>query len=189
MRSTQPTRSSHTPSNPVSSASSRTTASASVSPPSTRPPGTDHSPAAGPWPRRMSSSRSSTTATAPTHVWALTSRAPLPLEPVVHDQLAGGEARLLEEVLRGPVAGQGHGVHPHALALLAPGHEVAHHELPQADLAGLLLHEDVVDDAQDRPVGQGFEVDHGVADDHLVDGGHHEPGLGVVEQGAEAVLD
>ena len=72
MRSTQPTIRSQTPSTPVSSSSSRTTASASVSPASTRPPGIDHSPAAGPWPRRTSSSRPSSTAMAPTHTSGLT---------------------------------------------------------------------------------------------------------------------
>ena len=48
LRSTQPTRGPQMPSRPVSSASSLITAADSSSPCSTRPPGTDHSPAAGP---------------------------------------------------------------------------------------------------------------------------------------------
>src|SRR5947209_1427287 len=177
MRSTQPTNPSHTPSRPVSSASSRTTASASVSPPSTRPPGRDHSPAAGPWPRRISRSRSSLTATAPTHTSAFKAGIVSSVEPVVHDQLAGGEAGLLEEVLGGPVAGEGHGVHPETLALVAPRHQVVHHRLAQADLAGLLLDEDVVDHAEHRSVAQVLETDDRVADHHAVDGGGEHPAV------------
>src|SRR3954463_3018085 len=57
MRSTQPRNGPHVPVSPVSSCSSRSTAAASVSPGSTRPPGTLHDPTPGPLPRCTSSSR------------------------------------------------------------------------------------------------------------------------------------
>jgi len=104
-------------------------------------------------------------------------------------QLAGGEPRLLEKVLGGPVAGQGHGIHAHASALVTPPHHVVHHQLAETDLARLLLHEDVVDHTEDGPVTQVLQADDAVADHHLVDGGHQHPGLGVVHQVGEAILD
>ena len=53
---------------PVSSRTSRSTACSGVSPASTRPPGSDHSPRCGSWPRRTSSSRpAASCTTAPTH--------------------------------------------------------------------------------------------------------------------------
>src|SRR3954467_1205171 len=139
---------------PVSSASSRTTASASVSPPSTRPPGTDHSPAAGPRPRRISSSWSSSTAMAPTQTSGRIGTVPVPLatvtvvEAVVDHQHPGGEAERLEEVLRCPHAGQRNGVGAEAAALPEPGRGQIHERLANPDTTGPGLDEDVLDHAQ-----------------------------------------
>src|SRR5687767_3597758 len=142
MRSTQPTSSPHTPSSPVSSSSSRTTASASISPVSTRPPGTDHSPAAGPRPRRIRSRQSLSTATAPTQTSGLGIGV---VEPFVHHEQPGGEARRLEEVLGGPGPGQGGGVGAHAALLAEPVEQQLHHRLPYAHAPGALLDEQLVD--------------------------------------------
>src|SRR5206468_7113154 len=109
---------------------SRTTASASVSPASTRPPGTDHSPAAGPRPRRTSRMRSSSTATAPTQI---SGRG---IEAVVHDQHAGGETERLEEVLGLPHAGQSDGVDAEAATGFEPGQCLVHHRLAHSDGSG-----------------------------------------------------
>ena len=75
-----------------------------VSPASTRPPGTDHSPAAGPaaapdqqQPAVVDGDR------ADAHLGP-SRRVIGRSEPVVHDERAGGEARRLEEVLRRAVA-------------------------------------------------------------------------------------
>src|SRR5919112_15670 len=74
-RSTTPARPLTTTGRPVSSATSRTTASWAASPGSTRPPGIDHSPRPGSLARCTSSSRpSGSLTTAPTHGI----RAPLP---------------------------------------------------------------------------------------------------------------
>src|SRR3954470_17956105 len=183
MRSTQPTISSHTASTPVSSASSRTTASASVSPASTRPPGTDHSPAAGPRPRRTSRIRSSATEMAPTQTsgWAI--------EPVVDDQHAGGEAERLEEVLGLPHAGQGDGVDAEAAAGLEPGQRLVHHRLAHSDGPGQRLDIDVLDDAEPAAVGQVLDAPDQVADDDVVDGSDQHVMVLVVERHLQADIN
>ena len=186
MRSTQPTSSPHTPSSPVSSRSSRTTASATSSPRSTRPPGTDHSPAAGPWPRRISSRLAVVDGDgAHAQLGPGGHGASVRAERTVHHDGPGLEAEGLEEVLGVAVAGQGDGVDADATPLGAPGHQQVHHGLAHADAAGLGLDEQLVHHPQRPSIGQPHDPDGAVADGDVVDRAHDDALIGV-DQGAAA---
>ena len=157
-------------------------------------PGTDHGRPAAAVPRRTSSSRSSSTATAPTHTSGRTAHAS-PSAPVVvgegpvHDDGPGGEAEALEEVLGGPVAGQGHGIDAAAAPL--PRHQA--HDLVHQGLAH-------THPARPRPPRRGRRSRpaacrraaarpcRGVADDDAVDGADQHEVIGVGRRPSRACV-
>src|SRR6266849_4487853 len=75
---------------PVSSRASRIVASRSVSPHSSTPPGSDHSPRSGGWPRRINRTRLSRTMTAPTPTSGLSGYSRLMRNAVYRDFEARG---------------------------------------------------------------------------------------------------
>src|SRR5438105_11275219 len=67
---------------------------------------------------------------------------------VVHHDLAGREAGLLEEVLGGAMAGQRNGIDAEALAVDEPSQSLPHHRLTDTDTARPLLDEQLFDHAE-----------------------------------------
>src|SRR5438477_2585746 len=141
MRSTQPINSPHTPSMPVSSRSSRTHASANVSPNSTRPPGRLHRPRPGCVPRCTSNSRPADTVTAPTQSWG---RSLIVFECPVYVDRSRDEAKSFEEVLAFTVARQHHRINSGGMLLSRPCEHQLEERFADADAACFGLDEYVV---------------------------------------------
>ena len=163
IRSAHPSKGPHTPSSPVSSRSSRVTASTSVSPASTLPPGTLHSPCAGPRPRRTSSSRS----------WSTTHRADA--EDGAHEsERCTTIARATspndsKKFLRVPISGQGEAVDAEAALVGAPVDEGLHGDLPDAQLATARLRVEVGHDTEQPAVGEPLDPRDAVAHHGVVE--------------------
>src|SRR5688500_14320053 len=149
MRSTQPISSPQTPSMPVSSYSSRTQASAKVSPNSTRPPGRLHSPWPGAVARCTSNKRPADIVTAPTHTCG---RSGICFECAIHMDRARDEPESFEEVLAFTIAGQDDRVDRHRIIFASPVEREAQQGFTDTDAARFWFDEHVVQPNDARAV-------------------------------------
>ena len=205
-RSAHPTNRSTTTSRPVSSNVSRTTARCSGSPGSTCPPGTDHSPWAGPRPRRTRSSASSTIATAPTatdRVGAMSAAQQIHGWRVhgwsVHGwRFHGWSVRCMvsaravkplrsKKFFASRCPGRASASTPMQLAIGAEREQRRGDALPHAHGPRLELHEEIGDDAEMLSGAERLDHDHAVPDHHVVDRADHHCRVVAVDQRAVRV--